>query len=92
MSYQPSSSCAGYAPRRLLDDADVARRFDKRSRRRAGVSRRSKAGDDDIVGPIGRRRTHQTLRPYFFLRCKPKAAMKHELTSRTSSPPGCAAA
>jgi len=23
--------------------------------------------------------THQTLRPYFFLRCKPKSAMKHEL-------------
>jgi branched-chain amino acid transport system substrate-binding protein len=23
--------------------------------------------------------THQTLRPYFFLRCKPKAQMKHEL-------------
>jgi branched-chain amino acid transport system substrate-binding protein len=23
--------------------------------------------------------THQTLRPYFFLRCKPKKAMKHEL-------------
>jgi branched-chain amino acid transport system substrate-binding protein len=23
--------------------------------------------------------THQTLRPYFFLRCKPKKAMKEEL-------------
>jgi branched-chain amino acid transport system substrate-binding protein len=35
---------------------------------------------DDL---LGRMRvdpdTHQTLRPYFFLRCKPKSAMKHEL-------------
>ena len=35
---------------------------------------------DDL---LGRMRvdgaTHQTLRPYFFLRCKPKKAMKHEL-------------
>jgi branched-chain amino acid transport system substrate-binding protein len=22
-------------------------------------------------------KTHQTLRPYFFMRCKPKSAMKH---------------
>src|SRR3989475_2797878 len=34
----------------------------------------------DIVGPMRvDGATHQTLRPYFFLRCKPKAAMKHEL-------------
>jgi branched-chain amino acid transport system substrate-binding protein len=35
---------------------------------------------DDL---LGRMRvdpgTHQTLRPYFLLRCKPKSAMKHEL-------------
>jgi branched-chain amino acid transport system substrate-binding protein len=35
---------------------------------------------DDIVGPMKvDAATHQTMRPYFFLRCKPKAAMKHEL-------------
>jgi len=35
---------------------------------------------NDIVGPMRvDGATHQTLRPYFFLRCKPKAAMKHEL-------------
>jgi len=22
--------------------------------------------------------THQNIRPYFFMRCKPKSAMKHE--------------
>jgi branched-chain amino acid transport system substrate-binding protein len=35
---------------------------------------------NDIVGPMKvDGTTHQTLRPYFFLRCKPKSAMKHEL-------------
>jgi branched-chain amino acid transport system substrate-binding protein len=35
---------------------------------------------NDIVGPMKvDGATHQTLRPYFFLRCKPKSAMKHEL-------------
>ncbi len=35
---------------------------------------------NDIVGPMRvDGATHQTLRPYFLLRCKPKAAMKHEL-------------
>src|SRR5229473_3686767 len=35
---------------------------------------------NDIVGPMRvDGATHQTLRPYFFLRCKPKGAMKHEL-------------
>jgi branched-chain amino acid transport system substrate-binding protein len=35
---------------------------------------------NDIVGPMKvDASTHQTLRPYFFLRCKPKSAMKHEL-------------
>ena len=35
---------------------------------------------NDIVGPMKvDAATHQTLRPYFFLRCKPKSAMKHEL-------------
>jgi branched-chain amino acid transport system substrate-binding protein len=35
---------------------------------------------NDIVGPMKvDGSTHQTLRPYFFLRCKPKSAMKHEL-------------
>jgi len=35
---------------------------------------------NDVVGPMHvDGATHQTLRPYFFLRCKPKAAMKHEL-------------
>jgi branched-chain amino acid transport system substrate-binding protein len=35
---------------------------------------------DDIVGPMRvDPATHQTLRPYFFLRCKPKSAMKDEL-------------
>jgi branched-chain amino acid transport system substrate-binding protein len=37
----------------------------------------------DVSDLLGRMRvdpaTHQTLRPYFFLRCKPKGAMKHEL-------------
>ena len=36
----------------------------------------------EINDLLGRMRvdakTHQTLRPYFFLRCKPKSAMKHE--------------
>ena len=35
---------------------------------------------NDIVGPMHvDAATHQTLRPYFFLRCKPKKAMKEEL-------------
>jgi branched-chain amino acid transport system substrate-binding protein len=35
---------------------------------------------NDIVGPMRvDAATHQTLRPYFFLRCKPKSAMKGEL-------------
>ena len=35
---------------------------------------------DDIVGPMHvDPATHQTLRPYFFLRCKAKGEMKHEL-------------
>jgi len=35
---------------------------------------------NDIVGPMHvDAATHQTLRPYFFLRCKPKSAMKDEL-------------
>jgi branched-chain amino acid transport system substrate-binding protein len=35
---------------------------------------------NDVVGPMRvDGATHQTLRPYFFLRCKPKSAMKHEL-------------
>jgi branched-chain amino acid transport system substrate-binding protein len=35
---------------------------------------------NDIVGPMHvDAATHQTLRPYFFLRCKPKKAMKDEL-------------
>ena len=35
---------------------------------------------DDIVGPMRvDPATHQTLRPYFFLRCKAKGQMKHEL-------------
>jgi branched-chain amino acid transport system substrate-binding protein len=33
---------------------------------------------DDLVGHMRvDARTHQTLRPYFFMRCKPKSAMKH---------------
>ena len=35
----------------------------------------------EVVDLVGRMRvdanTHQTLRPYFFMRCKPKSAMKH---------------
>jgi branched-chain amino acid transport system substrate-binding protein len=35
---------------------------------------------NDIVGPMRvDPATHQTLRPYFFLRCKPKSAMQHDL-------------
>jgi branched-chain amino acid transport system substrate-binding protein len=35
---------------------------------------------DDIVGPMRvDPATHQTLRPYFFLRCKAKSAMRHDL-------------
>jgi branched-chain amino acid transport system substrate-binding protein len=35
---------------------------------------------NDIVGPMRvDGATHQTLRPYFLLRCKSKSAMKHEL-------------
>lgn len=35
---------------------------------------------NDLLGPMHvDPATHQTLRPYFFLRCKPKSAMKHEL-------------
>ena len=35
---------------------------------------------DDVVGPMRvDGATHQTLRPYFFLRCKPKSAMKDTL-------------
>ncbi len=35
---------------------------------------------DDVVGPMRvDGATHQTLRPYFLLRCKPKSAMKNEL-------------
>jgi branched-chain amino acid transport system substrate-binding protein len=33
---------------------------------------------NDLVGPMRvDPKTHQTLRPYFFMRCKPKSAMKH---------------
>jgi len=33
---------------------------------------------DDLVGRMRvEPKTHQTLRPYFFMRCKPKSAMKH---------------
>jgi branched-chain amino acid transport system substrate-binding protein len=33
---------------------------------------------NDIVGPMRiDAATHQNIRPYFFMRCKPKAAMKH---------------
>ena len=33
---------------------------------------------DDLVGHMRvDPKTHQTLRPYFFMRCKPKSAMKH---------------
>src|SRR5215475_1354895 len=33
---------------------------------------------DDLVGRMRvDPKTHQTLRPYFFMRCKPKSAMKH---------------
>ena len=35
---------------------------------------------NDIVGPMRvDPATHQTLRPFFFLRCKSKSAMKEEL-------------
>ncbi len=35
---------------------------------------------NDLVGRMRvDPRTHQTLRPYFFMRCKPKAAMKHPM-------------
>ena len=35
---------------------------------------------NDLLGPMRvDPATHQTLRPYFFLRCKPKKAMKEEL-------------
>jgi branched-chain amino acid transport system substrate-binding protein len=35
---------------------------------------------NDVVGPMRvDGATHQTLRQYFFLRCKAKAAMKHPL-------------
>ncbi len=35
---------------------------------------------DDLVGRMRvDPRTHQTLRPFFFMRCKPKAAMKHPM-------------
>jgi hypothetical protein len=33
---------------------------------------------NDIVGPMHMdAATHQNIRPYFFMRCKPKSAMKH---------------
>jgi len=33
---------------------------------------------NDLVGPMRvDPKTHQSLRPYFFMRCKPKSAMKH---------------
>jgi len=33
---------------------------------------------NDIVGPMRMdAATHQNIRPYFFMRCKPKGAMKH---------------
>jgi len=35
---------------------------------------------DDIVGPMKfDPKTHQNLRPYFFMRCKSKSAMKHPM-------------
>src|SRR5467141_2342312 len=44
---------------------------------------------NDIVGPMRvDGATHQTLRPYFFLRCKPKAAMKHELVFEDAAATG----
>ena len=68
---------------RLLDDAPAARRL------RQGEVRRGAGGDQGARRHRGQRpprprcastpATHQTLRPYFFLRCKPKSAMKHEL-------------
>ena len=68
---------------RLLDDTAAARRL------RQGEVRRGAGRDQGARRHRGRRprsgrmrvdaATHQTLRPYFFLRCKPKAAMKHEL-------------
>jgi len=35
---------------------------------------------NDLVGRMRvDAKTHQTLRPYFFMRCKPKAAMKNPM-------------
>ncbi len=66
---------------RLLDDAHAARRL-RQGQIRRGAGRHQGAG-----GARGRRprrercgwtrATHQTLRPYFFMRCKTKSAMKH---------------
>jgi len=37
---------------------------------------------EDLVARCRDPKTHQTLRPYFFMRCKKKDAMKHAMTSR----------
>lgn len=73
----------GYAPsaaysmtRLLLAGFDKA----KSDNRQAVIRALEGIEIDDIVGPMRvDPATHQTLRPYFFLRCKPKSAMKHEL-------------
>jgi len=72
MSYQAVQAAAGLrALVRLLDDADVLAGFDKAKSDdvQAGQGAR-RAEMNDIVGPMRSTRTHQTLRPYFFLRCK----------------------
>ena len=67
---------------RLLHDPHAARGVRQGEvRRRAGVIKALEG--IEVNDLLGRMRvepaTHQTLRPYFFLRCKPKSAMKHEL-------------
>src|SRR6266481_2708835 len=73
----------GYAPsaaysmtRMLLAGFDKARSDDVQ----AVVKALEGLEMNDIVGPMRvDGATHQTLRPYFLLRCKAKGAMKHEL-------------
>jgi branched-chain amino acid transport system substrate-binding protein len=73
----------GYAPssaysmtRMLLAGFDKAKSDDTQAVIRALATLQI----TDVVGPMHvDGATHQTLRPYFFLRCKPKSAMKHEL-------------
>ena len=68
---------------RLLDDAAAARRLRQGQVRRGAGRDQGARRHRGRTTSLGRMRvdaaTHQTLRPYFFLRCKPKAAMKHEL-------------